>query len=73
MIDHCPYCSGEKLLVSRSTKLSLKGDFFPGMDIWVEGDRLEVEVAPDTYEPGFMEESIKINFCPICGRKLVET
>ena len=69
MSDRCQYCSGEKRLICPSTALSYKGDFYPGMDIWVEPGRLYVEVRPDTYEPCFMEDEVKINFCPICGRK----
>ena len=71
MSNSCPYCRGEKTLISRSSKLSLKRDFYPGIELWVEADRIYIEAAPDTYEPSFMEDEVKINFCPICGRELV--
>ena len=46
------------------------GHFHPGIIVGVEDDELWVTAAPDTYEPGYMEAEVKINFCPMCGEKL---
>ena len=66
----CNFCEGYANLLSRSKTLSKKGDFFPGIDVDIDGDVLRIVAAPDTYEPGFMEAEVKINFCPMCGENL---
>lgn len=68
----CNYCTGEKNLIDHSDKLSLKGDFYPGIELGISSNELYVVAAPDTYEPGYLEDSVKINFCPMCGEKLNE-
>ena len=40
-------------------------------DRYIEDNELYVTAVPDTYEPGFMEEFVQINYCPMCGEKLV--
>lgn len=66
----CVYCEGGRNLISRSEHFSLKGDFYPGVDVCIDGNELYVNGCADTYEPNYIEESIKINFCPMCGRQL---
>jgi hypothetical protein len=66
----CDYCEGLCYLAYRSEHLSLKGNFYPGIDVSIEGNELCIDGCADTYEPNYIEESIRINFCPICGMKL---
>ena len=67
----CIYCAGEIPILDTTTTLSKKGFFYPGITVGVEDGELWVTAVPDTYEPGYLEEDIKINFCPMCGEKLV--
>ncbi len=67
----CIYCNGGRALIDRSSRLSLKGDFWPGICVSLAGNELWVESVADTYEPNYMEETVKINFCPMCGEKLL--
>lgn len=66
----CEYCNGTKPLVEPAKEMSFKGDFFPGIDLFIDCGVLYYEVRPDTYEPAFMEGGVEIKFCPMCGRKL---
>lgn len=74
----CRYCKGydeysfpnRKDLMSFDEKLSLKGDFWPGIKLTIEGDVLRAQAVADVYEPSYIERTTKINFCPMCGRKL---
>ena len=69
----CDYCKDNgRLLIHGRSNYSIKGDFYPGIDIGIDpGDNtLFVESVADVYEPNFTEESIKINYCPMCGREL---
>jgi hypothetical protein len=70
--EPCEYCRcwDTKFLLERSEKLSFKRDAYPGISLCIDNDCLEVDACPDTYEPSFMEASVKINYCPMCGRKL---
>lgn len=70
--NECKYCCDgvvEPLLDNR-TELSRKGDFYPGIDVYIEGDKLEIEAVADVYEPGYEEATIEIKYCPMCGRRL---
>lgn len=66
----CVYCNCDRIIVNRSDRLSLKRDFYPGLDVFIDRDVLYIEGSADTYEPNYIEVSVKINFCPMCGRKL---
>ena len=68
----CEYCRGTRTLIEQRDKLSRKGDFYPGLEVFIEDDILSVIAVADTYEPGYLEGIININFCPMCGEKLVE-
>lgn len=70
---YCKYCEGDHTLIDATTELSMKGDFYPGITVGVDNDELWISSISDTYEPSFQEASIKIKFCPMCGRKLTET
>lgn len=68
----CEYCKdyGVKLLSERQQHYSDKGDFYPGVEVYIDKDTLNVFAVADTYEPGVEEACIKIQYCPMCGRKL---
>lgn len=71
----CNYCQHgyqNDYLINSATKMSKKRDFYPGVEVVIDDGTLWVTASPDTYEPGYMEEFVKINFCPMCGRKLEE-
>lgn len=71
----CEYCRHgyqNDYLINSATKMSKKRDFYPGIEVCIEDGVLWVIASPDTYEPGFQEEFVKINFCPMCGRDLME-
>ena len=75
MNDVCEFCrndgwSENENLINPSSHLSSKGDFYSGFTVYVDGDSLSIRAVADTYEPSYMEDEIKINFCPMCGRKL---
>ncbi len=69
----CDYCAGIKYILDTQTTMSYKGDFFPGVHILIDDDELCVDAVADVYEPHYIEEKTKINYCPMCGRKLKET
>ena len=70
----CKYCIDEGgefvFIIDTRTEMSFKHGGYPGISAYIHNGRLEVEAAGDTYEPSFEEASVKINYCPICGRKL---
>lgn len=66
----CEYCEGLSYLIYRSKHLSFKRDFYPGIEVSIEGNELCIDGCADTYEPNRIEESVKINFCPMCGGQL---
>jgi hypothetical protein len=66
----CEYCRGTRSLINQRDTLSRKGDFYPGLEVYLEKNVLYIVAVPDTYEPGYLEASVKINFCPMCGRLL---
>lgn len=70
----CKFCEGGgvSLFCSISDRLSYKGDFYPGTDVYIVENRLHIDVIPDTYEPCYIEERFEIKFCPMCGRKLTD-
>lgn len=68
----CDYCNGFSVLVRCSHRLSSKGNFYPGISAGIDDGELWIESIADTYEPSFMSEYIKINFCPMCGDRLSE-
>ena len=69
----CNYCMGERApILDTVGGLSKKGQFYPGITVGVEDGELWVVSVADTYEPSYQEESVKIKFCPMCGRELEE-
>lgn len=68
----CDYCRYDVAIIDTGTELSTKGDFYPGITAGVENDELWVISTADTYEPSYQEVSVKIKFCPMCGRKLAD-
>jgi len=72
----CEFCSEgylTKPVIHTRRILSTKRDSFPGIEAYVESAGLLYVVAiPDTYEPAYQAAEVKINFCPMCGRKFRE-
>ena len=66
----CVYCSCDRRLIERSNKLSDKGVFYPGLDVYIDRGVLYIEGCADVHEPNYIEEEVRINFCPMCGEKL---
>lgn len=66
----CKICNGEEALMVREKRSKKKDYGYIGFDISVEDGTLLVAAVPDTYEPAYMDTEIKINYCPICGKRL---
>ena len=69
----CEYCDGKcKFILHGRTEYSKKGDFYPGVDVWIEpvNKRICIDAVADVYEPHYIEERIQIRFCPMCGKEL---
>lgn len=66
----CKYCDDNGELVYHEWKDTPKGS--KGISVGVVLDGLCIDASADTYEPNYIEEVIKINYCPMCGRKLKE-
>ena len=71
----CEYCQGWDAieLINTMNTISYKTEKYPGIRIEIDVDgTMNIYSVADTYEPSFMEETLKINFCPMCGRDLRE-
>ena len=69
----CKYCKDEAFLIdTRRGHFSSKRDFAYGIRVDIVRNELGIEAVADTYEPNYMEEYVKIKFCPMCGEKLVQ-
>ena len=70
---HCDDWPTVPIFYSRD-KLSLKRDIHPGIQVEIDpyDATMWIGACPDTYEPGWLEAEIPINFCPMCGEKLRE-
>lgn len=69
----CEYCQewDRKDLINTRTKLSRKAEKYPGIEVSIDYDNtLYIGCCADVYEPAWEEASVKINFCPMCGRDL---
>ena len=71
-MQQCDYCEGTAAILNNRNVMSYKGDFFPGVEICVDGHFLSFVCVADTYEPNYTGVTAKIKFCPMCGRKLPE-
>lgn len=72
----CEYCVAgmTRMLFNNRDKLSNKRDIYPGIEAEIDSIRSTIWIGacPNTYEPGWVEAEIPINFCPMCGEKLRE-
>lgn len=66
----CKYCNGDEELIDTRTDYSRRGDFYPGVEAWIEENVLKIIAVGDTYEPSFTEVAAEIKYCPMCGRSL---
>lgn len=60
-VDKCEYCQGDKVIYD-------KGDWQDYIRLTVIDDSIYLSVGADGQSAA--DESIKINYCPMCGRKL---
>lgn len=70
----CKRCNGEKWLHYGQNQYSGKTDGKYGINVDVNNinGELWITSVADTYEPNYQELTIKINYCPICGKRLRE-
>lgn len=73
----CEYCSEtekRKYLLERT--LYGSSDCYIGIDMCIEENRLEIEAVGEVGYPSkdntIVEDNKIINYCPMCGRKLME-
>ncbi|OFI48840.1 hypothetical protein BG261_05475 [Floricoccus tropicus] len=59
-LEKCQVCKGDKLLGTDNEELRLQ----------IKDSKLRIE---DFWGEGDINDDIKINYCPICGRKLNES
>jgi len=69
--EKCKYCDDNNdVYLYDDCKYSLKADCETGIIAYVLRNELLINSRADTYEPSYMEAETKINYCPMCGRKL---
>lgn len=66
----CKYCDDDGELMYHKWETTYKGS--KGRSVGVVLGELCIDASADTFEPNYIEESIKINFCPMCGKKFPE-
>lgn len=66
----CEYCEENKYIYD-GMELSTKDDGYCGIDAYMNNNKLNIDASADTYEPNYIEAEIEINYCPMCGRKLI--
>lgn len=72
----CEYCSNEKTrkqLTERNTYSSVD-DVYIGIDSYIDGNILKIEAVGEVGRPSkdttWVEDSKRIKYCPMCGKKL---
>lgn len=65
----CEYCQGDKFIID-GRKYDYRFDTCAGIDVHVEDGMLMVESVK--MQGSYQEKETKINYCPMCGRKLTE-
>ena len=55
----CEYCEKQETII-----------YYDGFDVGIIGNELFLSSYYDSLFSGAYEKSVKINFCPMCGRKL---
>lgn len=71
----CKYCereSYEEKYIYDDRKWSRKTHSDFGIRVYIENNKLNIGASADTYEPGYVECEIDINYCPMCGKNLKE-
>lgn len=73
-MDGCKYCTGViEVILDTRRKFSRKNPLLiPGIEVYVEDGMLTITAVCDTHEHNYQEESIDINFCPMCGKSFME-
>lgn len=70
-MNKCEYCNDNKLIYDGMVFSRKSEDGYSGIDILVEDNKLCVTASADTYEPNYLEAEVEINYCPMCGKKLI--
>lgn len=71
-MNNCSYCK-ENEIIYDDMKFGKNRDEYCGIEVFIEENiYLYVISNADTYETGFNKAKIKINYCPTCGRKLID-
>lgn len=70
----CDYCNGNKTIFSDRDISEFNPDAYTGLEVWVCMGVMGVLACLDNkyVKPLVRAQSIKINYCPMCGRKLDE-
>ena len=66
----CEYCKGSKF-IQEGKETGIKANGYVGLDVWLDYNKLNIDGSVDVYEPNYIEIEIEINYCPMCGRKLI--
>lgn len=72
-MNECPYCRGEKYILTTRNDFSKKGEFMPGLEVSIEAvDRLYILAVSDVCDQTdrVVNGFTTINYCPMCGKKL---
>lgn len=66
----CEYCESSKAISERD-KLASNDSTWIGIGVYIGENILSIDACTDYHGvTGYIEKTITINFCPMCGRKL---
>lgn len=66
----CKYCITYEDIYNDYKYSNKKEDSMYGISVHIENNIMMIDASGDTYESSYVEAEIKINYCPMCGRKL---
>ena len=66
----CEYCKGDKNIIDDIVDNINNRGICEGIVMNIYSGKLNIYVATNTYDLSLKGESIEINYCPFCGRKL---
>lgn len=70
-MDKCRNCGKNPRYIFNNLSLGEKGSRVKGIYVSLNSNqKLSVIATCDTQEPSLEVETIQINYCPMCGRKL---
>ncbi len=75
----CEYCESNwenKKYITEKNRYGKGADCYIGIDTYIDGNMLGIDAVGEVGYPSkdstVVEEEVKINYCPMCGRKLGE-